>query len=161
PEEDAGAIEQAAKDLESFGTVAIGDVTNTLSAVHALARHGIGGIVFHEVFGLDGTKALSRFEVMKSDFAAFEAEWPTTDLAHAPAPHPVYTTHPDVIHTVMRAVRAEGKRTTIHLAEHPAERTYLMHGGGPYFDFGVRMRLPVDTFPVPKEGPVDYAARLG
>jgi cytosine/adenosine deaminase-related metal-dependent hydrolase len=161
PEEDAGAIEHAAAELESFGTAAIGDVTNTLSAVHALARHGIGGIAFHELFGLDGAKALERFRAMQEDFAAAEGDWPTSDIAYAPAPHTVYTTHPYAIAAVMHAVREVGTRTTLHLAEHAAERTYLTHGTGPYFEFATRLRLPIGSFPVPREGPVDYAARLG
>src|SRR2546423_2338280 len=46
PQDDADAIERAATEMESTGTVAVGDVTNSLSAVHALSRHGIGGDAF-------------------------------------------------------------------------------------------------------------------
>jgi len=70
PEDDDDAIERAAAELEAFGTVAIGEVTNTLAAVKALAGHGIGGIVFHEVFGLDRAQALARLSKLESDAAA-------------------------------------------------------------------------------------------
>src|ERR1019366_1108179 len=52
PEDDAEAIEQAVAELDAFGTVAVGEVTNSLSAVQPLARRGIVGRIFHEVFGI-------------------------------------------------------------------------------------------------------------
>jgi cytosine/adenosine deaminase-related metal-dependent hydrolase len=161
PEDDAAAIERAATEMESSGTVAVGDVTNALGAVHALARHGIGGIVFHEVFGLDSERSLAKLETMAAERSALGRDWPTDDLAYAPAPHTVYTTHPDTIRAVLAQVRAQGARTTVHLAEHPAERHFLLHGSGPFFDFAARMHFPVESFPVPHKGPVDAAADLG
>src|SRR5581483_567550 len=59
PEQDASAIDRAVDDLHAFGTAAVGDVSNSLLTVRALARRGIGGIVFHEVFGVD-KEALER-----------------------------------------------------------------------------------------------------
>jgi cytosine/adenosine deaminase-related metal-dependent hydrolase len=49
----------------------------------------------------------------------------------------------------------------VHLAEHPAERSFLLQGRGPFLDFATRMRFPVDRFPVPHKAPVDLAADLG
>jgi cytosine/adenosine deaminase-related metal-dependent hydrolase len=161
PEDDADAIERAATEMESSGTVAVGDVTNSLGAVHALARHGIGGIVFHEVFGLDRDRSLAKLDAMAEERRALGRDWPTDDLAYAPAPHTVYTTHPDTVRAVLARVRALGAHTTVHLAEHPAERHFLVHGGGPFFDFATRMHFPVERFPVPHKGPIDAAADLG
>ena len=62
PEEDDAAIESAAEELERAGTAAIGEVTNTLAAVYALARHGMGGSIFHEVLGVEAAKALARID---------------------------------------------------------------------------------------------------
>jgi cytosine/adenosine deaminase-related metal-dependent hydrolase len=161
PEDDSGAIEQAAAELEAFGTSAIGDVTNTLSTAHALARHGIGGIVFHEIARLDSPRAFARLAEMKSEYEASEADWPSTDLAYAPAPHTVYTTHPDAIRAVLAMSRERGVRTTVHLAEHPAERTFLLEGRGPFVNFARKMGFAIEGFPVPHRGPVDVASDLG
>jgi cytosine/adenosine deaminase-related metal-dependent hydrolase len=161
PEEDSAAIEEGAAELEAFGTVAIGDVTNTLSAVHALARHGIGGIVFHEIARLDPARAFTRLAEMKAEYDAAAATWPTADLAYAPAPHTVYTVHPDAIRAVLASSRVRGVRTTVHLAEHPAERTFLLEGRGPFVDFARKMGFAIDGFPVPRRSPVDVAADLG
>jgi cytosine/adenosine deaminase-related metal-dependent hydrolase len=161
PEDDADSIERAANEMQSSGTVAVGDVTNSLGAVHALARHGIGGIVFHEVFGLDRERSLARLDAMAGDRAAFGRDWPTDDLAYAPAPHTVYTTHPDAVRAALARARKLGVRTSVHLAEHAAERHFLVHGEGPFFDFAARMRFRVESFPVPHKGPVEVAGDLG
>jgi cytosine/adenosine deaminase-related metal-dependent hydrolase len=161
PEEDTSQIEQAAADLAAYGTVAVGEVTNTLASVHALARHGIGGMIFHEVFGTDPTRGAERLAAMAEDFRDVEAHWPTPDLGYAPAPHTLYTTHPEVVAAVLRVARARGAPTTVHLAEHSAERTFLRYGNGPFLDFVKRVHLSIDRFPVPGQGPIDYAADLG
>jgi cytosine/adenosine deaminase-related metal-dependent hydrolase len=98
---------------------------------------------------------------MSSEHTSLASEWPSPDLGYAPAPHTVYTTHPDAIRAVLAAVRASRGRTTVHLAEHSAERTFLTTGAGPFFELATRMRFPIDVFPVPRKGPVDVAAELG
>src|ERR1700748_615688 len=40
PEDDAAAVERAVQELDAFGTVAVGEVSNALSAVRPLARRG-------------------------------------------------------------------------------------------------------------------------
>jgi aminodeoxyfutalosine deaminase len=161
PEEESESIERAVEELERFGTAAVGEVTNTLSAVHALARHGIGGIVFHELFGLQRERALARLSAMQADTPTRERTWPSADLAYSEAPHTVYTTHPDAVRALLAVVRARGSRTTVHLAEHAAERTFLLHGTGSFLDFATRLRLPVEAFPIPRKGPVEVANDLG
>jgi cytosine/adenosine deaminase-related metal-dependent hydrolase len=161
PEEDEAAIERAAAELDAFGTVAVGEVTNTLAAVPALARRGIEGAIFHEVFGLDREQALCRLENLERDAASPEGCLPAPGFTYAPAPHTVYTTHPDVVRRVLASARERGARTTVHLAEHPAERVFLESGGGAFFDFAKRMRFPVQAFPVPRRGPIAAAADLG
>jgi cytosine/adenosine deaminase-related metal-dependent hydrolase len=98
---------------------------------------------------------------MAEDFREVEAHWPGADLAYAPAPHTLYTTHPEIVTAAVQAARARGARTTVHLAEHSAERTFLLRGEGPFVDFVGRMRVSIDRFPIPHKGPVDYAADLG
>jgi cytosine/adenosine deaminase-related metal-dependent hydrolase len=161
PEEDGDSMERAAAEMENSGTIAVGEVTNTLAAVSALTRHGIGGAVFHEVFGLDRGPALAKLGSMAEERAALVDRWRASGFTVGPAPHTVYTTHPEVIRAALAEARANGSRTTVHLAEHAAERTFLVHGNGPFLDFATRMRFPVERFPVPHKGPVDVAADLG
>ncbi|HMJ51929.1 MAG TPA: amidohydrolase family protein [Polyangiaceae bacterium] len=161
PEEDEDAIEHAVAELDGFGTAAIGEVTNTLAAVPALVRHGMAGVIFHELFGLNREQALHRLGQLQSDATLPDRGIPAPDFAYALAPHTVYTTHPDAVRAILRIVREHGTRTTVHLAEHPAERIFLEGGGGPFFDFATRMHFPLEAFPVPRQGPIAAAADLG
>jgi aminodeoxyfutalosine deaminase len=161
PEEDATAIEAGAAELERAGTAAVGEVTNTLAAVPALARRGIGGIAFHEVFGLDRDRTLAKVRGLEQGMAEVLEHWPTPDIAYAPAPHTVYTTHPEAIRKTLELSRARHVHTSVHLAEHAAERTFLVEGRGPFADLARRLRFGVENFPLPHKGPVELAADLG
>lgn len=128
-EDEARAIDEAVRGLAAAGTVAVGDVTNGLAAVDALARHGIGGSVFHEVFGVVRDAVLARVEGLESERRTRVPAWPT-DLAWAPAPHTLYTTHEDAVRGLVAQARARGVRTSLHFGEHEGERLALEQGSG-------------------------------
>ncbi|MEO6419378.1 MAG: amidohydrolase family protein, partial [Polyangiaceae bacterium] len=129
-EEQTAAIDRAVGELLTFGTRAVGEVTNSLAAVGALARAKIGGSVFHEIFGLDRAAVMTRVEGLKAELDERVRTWPTRDLSYAPAPHTLYTTHPDAVRSLVEHARARGLATSLHLAEHAAERTALESGAG-------------------------------
>jgi cytosine/adenosine deaminase-related metal-dependent hydrolase len=156
------AVERSARDLARYGTAAVGEVTNALSAVGALARNGIGGWIFHEVFGVDRAQVMKRIEGARSERAERFASWPTTDLAYAPAPHTLYTTHPDAVRELLANARNEGLVTSLHLAEHPAERSALESGEGPLMGwYQRRLGLDPSTLTWPYLSPVAFADELG
>ncbi len=130
-EEEAEGIGRGVAELETACTAAVGDVTNSLGAVHPLARAGIGGCVFHEVFGVNRAQVMARVEGLRRELEERVGRWPTTDLAYAPAPHTIYTTHPDAVRALLESARSHGARTSVHLAEHPAERRAIELGDGP------------------------------
>lgn len=130
PEEDAEAIEAAVDELVRTGTVAVGEVTNSLAAVRPLARRGIGGCIFHEVFGQDRGAVLRRVEGLRAELDERLASWPTKNLTYAPAPHTLYTTHTDAVRALLESAKRHGTRTSIHLAEHAGERRAIEHGDG-------------------------------
>jgi cytosine/adenosine deaminase-related metal-dependent hydrolase len=159
-EEDvAEAIDDAVRELRLAGTVAVGDVSNSLGAVRSLSRASIGGEVFHEVFGYDRDRALARVNGLADEVREAVGTWPATDLAYAPAPHTLYTLHPDVVVAAVRAARDRGAMTTLHLAEHAGEREFLERGTGPVAAFAERMGA--HAFPIPHASPIDLAQRLG
>jgi cytosine/adenosine deaminase-related metal-dependent hydrolase len=98
---------------------------------------------------------------MNEERASQGHDWPALDFTAAPAPHTVYTTHPDAVRAALAEARRRGSRTTVHLAEHPAERTFLVHGSGPFPEFAAKMRFAIDRFPVPGKGPIETAHDLG
>jgi cytosine/adenosine deaminase-related metal-dependent hydrolase len=159
PEQDLEAIDVAISELLAAGTAAIGEVSNTLAAVEPLASAPLLGRVFHEVYGIrrdTGEAMLVLADQRKAELAG----WPC-NLSYAPAPHTPYTLHPEVLQELVARARALGRRTSLHLCEHPAERAFLAHGGGPFAEFlAARGATPPD-WPPPGRDPVRYAQDLG
>ncbi|MBX3233355.1 MAG: amidohydrolase family protein [Labilithrix sp.] len=159
PEDEAEAVELAAADLARFATVAVGEVTNSLAAVAALARTGLAGCVFHEVLGLDRAVVMRRIEGLRAELEERLPSWPTSDLTYAPSPHTLYTLHEDAAKTLLDAARARGLRVSVHLAEHPSERRAVEQGDGPIPDwFVARFKASPAFARVPL---FDLAARVG
>jgi cytosine/adenosine deaminase-related metal-dependent hydrolase len=162
PEDDAEAIERAVAELDAFGTVAVGEVTNSLAAVRALARRGIAGCVFHEVFGVEREPLERRVAALSSMIDERVGSWPSADLTYAPTAHTLYTTHPQVVARLVREARESGRRMSIHLSEHAAERGFLERGEGPIVQwYEARLRVRRDLLEHPGKDPVSFADELG
>lgn len=157
PEQDAEAIEAGVSELLRSGTVAVGEVTNTLASVDALGSAPLLGRIFHEVFGMRRETAQLMRAAAQSARAA-RAEWPAA-WSYAPAPHTLYSLHPDSVRELLHD--AGEAVTSLHLAEHAAERAFLRDGTGPFADFlRARQVDPADWDP-PGLSPVAYADKLG
>ncbi len=126
PEAGSGpAMETAADQLLRFGVAAVGDVTNTLASLGPLARRGISGSLYHEVFGATQGRI---DEALAGARAAREAAGPPpAGLRVVTSPHAVYSTH----HATLARLLADGP-SSVHLAEDPAERALLARGDGPF-----------------------------
>lgn len=158
PEEDTAAIDVAADELARAATVAVGEVTNSLAAVGALARRGIEGCIFHEVFGQNRDDVLRRAEGLRAILAERYPTWPVA-LHYAPAPHTLYTTHQDAVRALVDAAAKDGARTSLHLAEHAGERRAVEHGDGPMAEwFEARTRSKPEW---PKVPLLDLADSVG
>jgi cytosine/adenosine deaminase-related metal-dependent hydrolase len=161
-DEEASAIDRAVDDLDAYATSAVGDVTNRLTAVRPLARRGLAGSVFHEVFGMRIEPLQRRVASLAEDVEKEVGPWPSKDLAYAIAPHTLYTTHPEMVEVLAHLARERGVRTSLHLLEHPAERRALEAGDGPMVDWlAERTKTSKEAFEWPREPPIDFADKLG
>jgi len=123
--EDPGAVEAAIASLARHGVAAVGDVTNTLAPLAPLARAGVVGTLYHEVFGLSaGRIAAARDAAARARQAHTRR---TPGLRIVPSPHAVYSTRPEVVAELLAA-----GPSSIHLAEDPAERAFAADGSGPF-----------------------------
>jgi cytosine/adenosine deaminase-related metal-dependent hydrolase len=162
PEDDPSAIERAVDELEACGTVAVGEVTNSLAAVGELARRGFVGCVFHEVFGVEREPLEARVADLPHVVEERVGAWPAKAFAYAPSPHTLYTTHPTVVRRLVSDARERGVRASLHLAEHSAERRFLEHGDGPIPAwYEARLKLRRDKLEYPRRSPVAFADDLG
>jgi cytosine/adenosine deaminase-related metal-dependent hydrolase len=160
PELDTEAIESGISELLSAGVVALGEVCNRLETADLLVSLPIVACLFHEVFGMRKDTG----EVMLAQARAERAErhtraWPP-HLRYALAPHTPYTLHPELLQSIVAEACERGTRTSLHLAEHAAERAFLETGQGAFADW-VRARgtSELDWQP-PGCDAIRYAERL-
>jgi cytosine/adenosine deaminase-related metal-dependent hydrolase len=152
PELDEEAIDAGISELLRAGTAAIGEVSNTLASVPLLRGAPLLGRVYHEVFGGTREAAERMLALAKAKRAALR-DWPR-NLSYALAPHTVYTLHAELLQALSAG------RTSLHLSEHAAERTFLLDGSGPFADFLAQRGIP-KSFVAPGLSPIDYALQLG
>src|SRR5262245_20462831 len=124
------AIPHAIDEALRFGTTAVGDVTNTLDAVPAMAAAGLRGIVFHELLEKDdlerGGDAIAWALAERDGLGA----WPGR-LDYAIAPHAPYSVSAAMLERILESTPA-GVPTSIHAAEDREELALLRDGSGPW-----------------------------
>ena len=118
------AMERAALSLRRAGVAAMGDVSNTLASLEPLARLGLCGTVFHEVFGFSPERLERAREAGRVERARVV---PPAGLRVRESPHAVYSTHRKGIEALLCAGPG-----SLHLAEDPAERLFCRDGGGAF-----------------------------
>jgi len=141
------------------GTAAVGDVTNSLRAVPAMAREGLYGVVFHEITGFSprrAAKALAAAAVAKSRIVP----WPD-GIRYLLAPHSPYSTSGSVIKELCHKALEMGAVTSIRLAEGEEEWDLLESGKGAARSLVETIESWWDEFSPPGTDPVAYLEQLG
>jgi cytosine/adenosine deaminase-related metal-dependent hydrolase len=123
--EPEAAMDLAAEDLRRAGVAAVGDVSNTLGSLAPLARAGLCGTVFHEVFGFAPDRFARHQDAARAERARLGP--PPCGLRVLESPHAVYSTHREALEALLRAGPG-----SLHLAEDPAERLFCRDGAGPF-----------------------------
>jgi aminodeoxyfutalosine deaminase len=146
---------RGAAALHAAGVAAVGDVTNALGSGRHLAREGISGTLFHEVYGFTEARAAQAMQAARE--ARARTGPPGPGLRVAPSPHAVYSTHPATAAALLAAGPA-----SIHLAEVPEEREFVSAARGPFADLVLRLGLEPGALRPFARSPVDaVAASLG
>ncbi|HET9552033.1 MAG TPA: amidohydrolase family protein [Anaeromyxobacteraceae bacterium] len=149
----ADAMAAGARALVDAGVAAVGDVSNTLGSLAALAAAGLAGTVFHEVFG-SRPEWLAAARTAGADARAAAPSLP--GLRVVESPHAVYSTDADGLLELLA-----GPPASLHLAEDPAERAFVAGGVGPFAELRARWGSPPPR-PGWARSPVALAApRLG
>lgn len=156
PEVHAG-VQAALAELRASGTGSVGEVSNSLVAVPALAASGLTGMVFHELigFGVTDDTPVRATRALRADAARHGL--PVVPAAHAP-----YSVSPELFRAVRSEVNASAPPvTSVHLAESPEELQLLKDGTGPWRHMLTRVGAWRDDWQAPGTGPVDYLDALG
>ena len=150
------AIQDAVASLISTGTVLVGDVSNSLASVPALAAAGLDATVFHEILGfnpLDPAALVRDAHARVGD--ASRRHVPCSVVAHAP-----YSTSPALFREI--AARHEGPAPlAVHLAESNEEMEFLRTGEGPIREMLESLGVWTGSWTPPGSHPVRYLRDLG
>lgn len=145
-------IRAAIGELRESGTVAVGDISNSLASVAPMAAAGLDGIVFHELLGFQERDARLVERSLKARNAVAASGIRTSIAPHAP-----YSTSPELFRAIRAAVDESPCRiTSIHLGESPQEVELLATGTGPWRSMLEVIGAWRDDWPVPGCGPVEY-----
>jgi len=149
-----GAMQSAIRELRASGTVAVGDISNSLASPGLMHAAGLDGIVFHELLGFT-----------ERDGAAIER---TRDARAAAAgrvslaPHAPYSTSPELFQAIRAAVdKSDCRIMSVHLGESPEESELLATGTGPWRGMLEFIGVWRNDWAIPGCGPVEYLDRLG
>jgi len=152
-------MERGAAALRAAGVAAVGDVTNGLTSGRPLAREGLVGTLFHEVYGFTEARAEEALRLARE--VRGRLGHPGPGLRVVPSPHAVYSTHPATAAALLAAGPA-----SIHLAEVPEERWFVAEARGPFAELVLRLGVepgslrPFARSPVAAVAPSLHAGSL-
>jgi cytosine/adenosine deaminase-related metal-dependent hydrolase len=152
---------QAATDAvaraRARGTVAFGDIGNSLIAADVLADAGVPSVLFHELIGFGPADAGAR---------ARECARRVTETVRPPvrpglAPHAPYSVSPDLFRAIADEVAARQLLSSVHLGESREEVEFLMTGRGEIADTLKHLGAWSHAWSAPCTDPAEYLDRLG
>ncbi|HEY7791078.1 MAG TPA: amidohydrolase family protein [Vicinamibacterales bacterium] len=152
------AMRTAIGDARRSGTAALGDISNTLVSIEALAGSPMRAVVFHELLGFrpDDARGLVA--------AAVDAE-PRPDGARVQislAAHAPYSVAPALFEAIRDAMRNRPELPiSVHLAESPDEVEFLRDGTGAWRRLLDDVGAWNPEWRAPGVSPVAYLASLG
>jgi cytosine/adenosine deaminase-related metal-dependent hydrolase len=150
------AASAAITALEASGTVALGDVSNTLAHLERLSASSLSAVVFLELLAWDPALAQSTLAwgegLLRQRGPALRPGLELRLAAHAP-----HSVSPELL----RLLAARGGPAAIHLAESPDEVQFLAEGTGAWPGFLASRGLGQVSFAPARQSPVRYAHGLG
>jgi aminodeoxyfutalosine deaminase len=156
-EQQVAAIPQAIKELQASGTVAVGDISNSLCAVAPMRAAGLDGVVFHELLGFKERDG-ALIDATRDLRAAAVATGARVSLA----PHAPYSTSLELFSAMRTAVNESAcPIMSVHLGESPEESEFLQHGTGPWRSMLDAIGVWRDDWAIPGCDPVTYLDRRG
>ena len=149
----------AAREARASGTVAVGDISNSLAAVGAIVASGMHGLVFHELLGFRETTGdlVDRTRAVRTEASGRSAQVRVTVAPHAP-----YSVSRELFQAIRAEVTASAEPfTSVHVGESPEEIELLASGGGPWAHLLRRIGAWREDWAAPGLGPVEYLDQLG
>lgn len=153
--EQIALIHEAITELRSTGTVAVGDISNSLAAVGPMRQAGLDGVVFHELLGFKERDGALLESTREKRTAAS-----TAGARVSLAPHAPYSTSLELLKAIRTAVNENPcPIMSVHLGESPEEAEFLEKGSGAWRGMLEVIGAWRDDWQVPACDPVTYLDR--
>lgn len=150
-------IHDAIDEASRTGTIAVGDISNSLAAVEPMEQAGLKGVVFHELLGFKERDGALIEATRGKRTAAANRGIPVSLAPHAP-----YSTSVELFKAIRDAVNtSDCQVTSVHLGESPEELELLSTGGGAWRGMLEAIGAWRDDWEIPACGPVQFLERHG
>jgi cytosine/adenosine deaminase-related metal-dependent hydrolase len=148
-------IRDAVREAKASGTIAVGDISNSMAAVAPMREAGLDGVVFHELRGFkerDGALLESTRELRGAAV--------TAGARVSLAPHAPYSTSLELFRAIRTAVdQSDCPIMSVHLGESAEEVEFLERGSGPWRSMLEFIGVWRDDWAIPACDPVEYLDR--
>lgn len=152
------AAKSAVLEARDAGTIAFGDIGNSLASLGPIAAAGLEGLVFHELLGFADRDAarVEESRALRSGAPVYPG------VRVSVAPHAPYSVSAELF----RAIRAEVDSsavpiTSVHVGESPEEVEMTTRGTGAWPGILRLIGAWRDDWRAPGVGPVEYLDGLG
>jgi len=151
------AAAAAVSEARERGTIAFGDIGNTLMAADVIADAGMPAVLFHELIGFGPGDARAR----ATDGAQRVVDAVRPPVRPGLAPHAPYSVSPDLFRAIGDEAGARGLPSSVHLAESREEVDFLLTGRGEIAETLKHLGAWNDAWSPPRTDPAEYLDRLG
>lgn len=154
------AAAAGAREAIETGTVAVGDISNSLASVEVLATVGLRAVVFHELLGFKETSGALVERTAAQRASARERGGDRVRVSLAP--HAPYSVSRELFQAVRVAVSASNDPwLSVHVGESPEEMELLAAGTGEWERMLRWIGAWRDDWEPPRTGPIEYLDDLG
>jgi cytosine/adenosine deaminase-related metal-dependent hydrolase len=153
------AMALALEEMKASGTGLVGDISNSLAHLDALAESGLEGVVFHEVIKFRAPDAEGFVEESRRrmDAAGAGDRWRL-----ALAPHAPYSVAPSIYRALAEArPRLRDAHMSVHVSESREEVEFIGRGSGGWPEVLKRLGAWDPNWRAPGCSPISYLDRLG
>jgi len=153
------AMQRAIRDAAVCGTAVVGDISNTLVSIPALAGSPLAGVVFYELirFNPSDAEALVRRAVDE-----IRAAHPAEPVRASLAAHAPYSVAPLLLREIKKAVdRLAFVPCSVHVSESIEEIEFIQRGTGPWRTLLEELGAWDARWIVPGVSPVQYLDEAG
>jgi aminodeoxyfutalosine deaminase len=126
---DDGAMKKADQQMQHSGTVAVGDVSNSVASLEVKLNSRLYYHTFSEAFGFHPSRAEKAFRIARYSEDIFVESGLTASLT----PHSAYSVSESLFHMIKEKAATDNSILSIHNQESPAEEMFFKSCSGPIF----------------------------